>query len=31
MITGKVPTDPEFQAAWAAFLDELARRLARPD
>jgi TetR/AcrR family transcriptional regulator len=31
MITGKVPTDPEFQAQWAAFLDELARRIARAD
>ena len=28
-ITGKVPTDPEFQAQWAAFLDDLARRIAR--
>jgi TetR/AcrR family transcriptional regulator len=29
MITDKSPTDPAFQAEWAAFLDELARRLAR--
>jgi len=29
MVTGRSPDDPEFQAAWAAFLDELGRRLAR--
>jgi TetR/AcrR family transcriptional regulator len=29
MITGKAPTDPAFQADWAAFLDELARRISR--
>ncbi|WP_293900220.1 helix-turn-helix domain-containing protein [Phenylobacterium sp.] len=30
MITGASPQDPDFQARWAAFLEELARRLARP-
>lgn len=29
MITDKASTDPAFQAEWAAFLDELARRIAR--
>lgn len=29
MITDNAPTDPDFQAEWAAFLDELARRIAR--
>ena len=29
MITGRSPDDPGFQADWAAFLDELGRRLAR--
>ncbi|HEX7943955.1 MAG TPA: TetR family transcriptional regulator [Phenylobacterium sp.] len=29
MITDKAPSDPAFQAEWAAFLDELARRIAR--
>jgi AcrR family transcriptional regulator len=29
MITERSPTDPEFQAAWAAFLDQLAVRFAR--
>lgn len=29
MITDRAPTDPAFQAEWAAFLDELARRIAR--
>jgi AcrR family transcriptional regulator len=29
MITDKAPTDPAFQAEWAAFLDELARRISR--
>ena len=29
MITDKPPTDPAFQTEWAAFLDELARRIAR--
>lgn len=28
MITDKAPTDPVFQAEWAAFLDELAQRIA---
>lgn len=27
MVTGRSPDDPEFQVAWSAFLDELARRL----
>ncbi|NTF00118.1 TetR family transcriptional regulator (plasmid) [Agrobacterium tumefaciens] len=30
MITGKATSDPEFQEEWAAFLDDLARRIARP-
>lgn len=29
MITGRSPEDPEFQAQWAAFLEQLAARLAR--
>ena len=29
MITHKAPTDPAFQVEWTAFLDELARRIAR--
>lgn len=29
MITGKSPEDPDFQAAWIAFLDEIANRIAR--
>ncbi len=28
MVTGLSPTDPKFQAEWAQFLDELAKRLA---
>ena len=28
MVTGLSPTDPDFQAAWTVFLDELAARLA---
>jgi AcrR family transcriptional regulator len=30
MVAGQGPDDPAFQARWAAFLDELGRRLARP-
>lgn len=30
MITGRGPEDPTFQAEWTAFLNELARRLAKP-
>lgn len=29
MIVGKSPSDPEFQAAWSAFLDDFVRRMAR--
>ncbi len=29
MITGRSPEDPQFQAEWSAFLDQLARRLSR--
>jgi len=30
MITGRSPEDAAFQAQWTAFLNELARRLAKP-
>lgn len=30
MVTGRTPDDPQFQAQWAAFLDVLAQRLAKP-
>ncbi|HET6970883.1 MAG TPA: TetR family transcriptional regulator [Phenylobacterium sp.] len=30
MVAGRAPGDPEFQARWTAFLDDLARRIARP-
>ncbi|WP_374573950.1 TetR/AcrR family transcriptional regulator [Phenylobacterium sp.] len=29
MVTGRPPEDPEFQAEWSAFLEVLARRLAK--